>query len=288
MRCKGRDLAPAAQCVTAIRRAPSRCRWPKGWPRTSGKLFRGAARTVPSRRRSATPSSPNARPPTRSTDLPPDVRAPAGETASASSAPARWAAASPWPSSPPASRSRWSRCERRGARPRRGADPQANYERERQGAVRLTAGRRRGRAWGCLTPADWTSTKLRRERPRWSRPSSSSWRPKRRSSARSTAICQARRDPGIEHELSRHRRDRLAPRRGRSSVLGLHFFSPANVMKLLEDGARCRDGEAGGPGHRHGAGAQDARQGRRWSSGVCHGFIGNRMLEPASAAGRTP
>ena len=58
----------------------------------------------------------------------------------------------------------------------------------------------------------------------------------------------------------------------------MHFFSPANVMKLLEvvRGAKT---------------APDVLRDRRWAcrkkirkvavvAGVCHGFIGNRMLMP--------
>ena len=60
-------------------------------------------------------------------------------------------------------------------------------------------------------------------------------------------------------------------------VIGLHFFSPANVMKLLEvvRGART--------GHEVLATAMEvAKKIRKTAvvSGVCDGFIGNRMLEP--------
>ncbi len=60
-------------------------------------------------------------------------------------------------------------------------------------------------------------------------------------------------------------------------VLGLHFFSPANVMRLLEivRGARTS----------HAVLATATSLARRIGkvavvAGVCHGFIGNRMLEP--------
>ncbi len=60
-------------------------------------------------------------------------------------------------------------------------------------------------------------------------------------------------------------------------VLGLHFFSPANVMRLLEvvRGARTA------PAVLATAMALARRIGKiAVVSGVCHGFIGNRMLEP--------
>ncbi|MDE2561212.1 MAG: 3-hydroxyacyl-CoA dehydrogenase [Sphingomonadales bacterium] len=61
------------------------------------------------------------------------------------------------------------------------------------------------------------------------------------------------------------------------AVLGMHFFSPANVMKLLEvvRGAKTGDSQL--------ATVMDlsVRIGKvPVVSGVCHGFIGNRMLSP--------
>jgi 3-hydroxyacyl-CoA dehydrogenase len=60
-------------------------------------------------------------------------------------------------------------------------------------------------------------------------------------------------------------------------VLGLHFFSPANVMKLLEvvRGARTADDVLL-------TAMQLAKRIRKVAvvAGVCHGFIGNRMLMP--------
>ncbi|HEY1607183.1 MAG TPA: 3-hydroxyacyl-CoA dehydrogenase NAD-binding domain-containing protein [Allosphingosinicella sp.] len=60
-------------------------------------------------------------------------------------------------------------------------------------------------------------------------------------------------------------------------VLGLHFFSPANVMKLLEivRGARTAPDVLV-------TAMQLARKIRKVAvvAGVCHGFIGNRMLMP--------
>ena len=66
-------------------------------------------------------------------------------------------------------------------------------------------------------------------------------------------------------------------------VIGLHFFSPANVMPLARSGAR--QGES-----------RPRRSARRWSwrkllrktpvlARVCYGFIGNRMMEGLCARG---
>jgi 3-hydroxyacyl-CoA dehydrogenase len=61
------------------------------------------------------------------------------------------------------------------------------------------------------------------------------------------------------------------------SVIGLHFFSPANVMKLLEivRGAKTSDTVLA-------SAMALAKKVRKVAvvAGVCHGFIGNRMLEP--------
>ncbi|WP_176598243.1 MULTISPECIES: 3-hydroxyacyl-CoA dehydrogenase NAD-binding domain-containing protein [Sphingobium] len=63
-------------------------------------------------------------------------------------------------------------------------------------------------------------------------------------------------------------------------VIGLHFFSPANVMKLLEV---VRGGKTA-PSVLATAMALAKRIGKiAVVSGVCHGFIGNRMLEPRQA-----
>ena len=67
-------------------------------------------------------------------------------------------------------------------------------------------------------------------------------------------------------------------------MIGLHFFSPANVMKLLEvirgekTGKRCA-------GYRDGTRASKIRK-TAVVSGVCDGFIGNRMIEQYGASGR--
>ena len=62
-----------------------------------------------------------------------------------------------------------------------------------------------------------------------------------------------------------------------SHVLGLHFFSPANVMRLLE----VVRGAATAPEVLATAMATAKRIGKvAVVARVCHGFIGNRMLEP--------
>jgi len=62
-----------------------------------------------------------------------------------------------------------------------------------------------------------------------------------------------------------------------SDVLGLHFFSPANVMKLVE----IVRGAQTGPDVLATAIALAVRIGKQpVIAGVCHGFIGNRMLIP--------
>ncbi len=72
--------------------------------------------------------------------------------------------------------------------------------------------------------------------------------------------------------------DEIAAQTSRpEAVLGMHFFSPANIMKLLEvvRGAKTGNGEL--------ATVMDLapRIGKiPVVSGVCHGFIGNRMLSP--------
>ncbi|OZA18211.1 MAG: 3-hydroxyacyl-CoA dehydrogenase [Novosphingobium sp. 17-62-19] len=64
------------------------------------------------------------------------------------------------------------------------------------------------------------------------------------------------------------------------SVLGMHFFSPANVMKLLE----VVRGKATGKAQLATVMALSVKIGKvPVVSGVCHGFIGNRMLSPRQA-----
>lgn len=72
--------------------------------------------------------------------------------------------------------------------------------------------------------------------------------------------------------------DEMAAQTARpEAVLGMHFFSPANVMKLLEVVRGAKTGAA------ELATVMDLapRIGKvAVVSGVCHGFIGNRMLSP--------
>ncbi|KHS42657.1 3-hydroxyacyl-CoA dehydrogenase [Novosphingobium subterraneum] len=64
------------------------------------------------------------------------------------------------------------------------------------------------------------------------------------------------------------------------AVLGMHFFSPANVMKLLE----VVRGKATGKAQLATVMALSVKIGKvPVVSGVCHGFIGNRMLSPRQA-----
>jgi 3-hydroxyacyl-CoA dehydrogenase len=64
------------------------------------------------------------------------------------------------------------------------------------------------------------------------------------------------------------------------SVMGMHFFSPANVMKLLE----VVRGKATGKPQLATVMALSVKIGKvPVVSGVCHGFIGNRMLSPRQA-----
>lgn len=64
------------------------------------------------------------------------------------------------------------------------------------------------------------------------------------------------------------------------AVLGMHFFSPANVMKLLEVVRGAKTGKA----QLATVMALSVKIGKvPVVSGVCHGFIGNRMLSPRQA-----
>ncbi|EGD59740.1 3-hydroxyacyl-CoA dehydrogenase [Novosphingobium nitrogenifigens DSM 19370] len=66
-----------------------------------------------------------------------------------------------------------------------------------------------------------------------------------------------------------------------ASVLGMHFFSPANVMKLLE----VVRGKASGKAELATVMALSVKIGKiPVVSGVCDGFIGNRMLSPRQKA----
>ena len=84
------------------------------------------------------------------------------------------------------------------------------------------------------------------------------------------------RDPRHQHLHARRRPDRGRYEARRGDVVGTHFFSPANVMRLLEvvRGKKTAKDVL----------ATTMKLGKRLKkvpvvSGVCDGFIGNRMLE---------
>ena len=86
---------------------------------------------------------------------------------------------------------------------------------------------------------------------------------------------QARRDPGLQHLLSRHRRDRRDDEA--SGGRDRHAFLLAGQRDAAaRDRARREDVETGA---RHRSRSSRRRSARSASSvGVCHGFVGNRML----------
>ena len=86
---------------------------------------------------------------------------------------------------------------------------------------------------------------------------------------------EAGRDPRLQHLDARSQQDRRLSPAARSDVVGLHFFSPANVTKLLEivrGEKTAKDVLATSLGI--------AKQIKKIGvvAGVCDGFIGNRML----------
>ena len=123
-----------------------------------------------------------------------------------------------------------------------------------------------------------------------SRRCSRTWRSRRRYSAGSTRSPSRARSWRPTPPISTSTR---SPRRlaRPQDVVGLHFFSPANVMKLLEI-VRGREDRARRAGDRRSLWRE--RIGKvPVVVGVCHGFVGNRMLaargaesESAAAGGR--
>jgi len=88
-------------------------------------------------------------------------------------------------------------------------------------------------------------------------------------------VAKARRSARHQYLDARHHRDRLGHRRP-EDVIGLHFFSPANVMPLLE----IVRADATAPAII--ASALDLARTLRKTpvlARVCYGFIGNRMME---------
>ena len=90
-------------------------------------------------------------------------------------------------------------------------------------------------------------------------------------------VCQAGRDPGQQHLDAEHRRDRVGHRRGPRSVIGTHFFSPANVMRLLEI--------VRGKATSKEVIATSMELAKKLGKvgvlvGNCRGFVGNRMFDP--------
>ncbi len=90
---------------------------------------------------------------------------------------------------------------------------------------------------------------------------------------------EAGRDPGLEHVDARRQQDRRRSRSGPQDVIGTHFFSPANVMKLLEVVRGDKTGK-----DVLATTMQLSKKLKKTGvvSGVCDGFIGNRMIEQYS------
>ena len=93
---------------------------------------------------------------------------------------------------------------------------------------------------------------------------------------------KARRGAGHEHVVSRHRRIAAATSRPQD-IIGLHFFSPANVMRLVE----VVEGEASAPDAvATGVAVAKALGKLPVACGVCDGFVGNRILSRVQAGRR--
>ena len=159
-----------------------------------------------------------------------------------------------------------------GARPRHRRDPQELRGDRRQGPDDRRTGRGRD---GAAQPD------ARPRRPRRLRPDHRGG--VREYGGEEGALRQARRDrqagrdPRLQHLLSLDRRDRRRSTTRPEDVVGLHFFSPANIMKLLEvvRGAKTQPDVLV-------TAMQLAKRIKKVAvvAGVCYGFIGNRMLIP--------
>ena len=131
-------------------------------------------------------------------------------------------------------------------------------------------------------------TRHHRLRARWPTPTSSSrrcsrrCRSRRRSSRSSTA--SAKPDAVLATNTSTLDVDEIASATKRpESVIGTHFFSPANVMRLLENVRGAKSSKT--------TIATAMAVGRRIGKvpvlvGVCYGFVGNRMLHQRGQRGR--
>ena len=146
-----------------------------------------------------------------------------------------------------------------GARPRARRDPPQLRNLGEARTVHPGHGRRAARPHPSSADVSTASTR----RMSSSKPCSRSWRSRQQVFAELDRGGAARCGPRHEHVDARHRRDRRARRRGPGDVIGLHFFSPANVMRLLEivRGGRHRAATAG-----DGAGASPRRSARSASS----------------------
>ena len=153
-----------------------------------------------------------------------------------------------------------------------GVDPEELREHGRSAAG---SRRRRSRSAWALSPARSTSTTSPTPTSS-SRRCSRTWTIKKEVFAKLDGIAKPGAILATNTSDPRRGRDRRRDQAAASDVIGMHFFSPANVMRLLEV-VRGEEDRQGRARHRDGGRRAD-RQGRRCVVGVCHGFVGNRML----------